>query len=95
LELDQQNAPAYLSYRGIAYLQSGQFKQSIADFEEAIAIDPQFADAYYFKGLALTNLDRDKEAIAAFREYIRLGDDAALIDQAKRFIIQLNPSNSN
>ena len=37
---------------GTEYLEQEQYNQAIVDFDEAIRLDPQYANAYYNRGLA-------------------------------------------
>ena len=38
--------------RGVDYWEQGQLELAIEQFDQAIAIDPQYADAYYNRGNA-------------------------------------------
>ena len=44
--------PAAYDHRGLAYRSKGDHDRSIADFSEAIRLDPKFAAAYYHRGRA-------------------------------------------
>ena len=48
-------------------------KAAIKDFTKAIALDPNFAEAYYNRGLAEENLGNDKAAKADFAKAAKLG----------------------
>ena len=89
LEPDQQSVFKYTLYRGFAYLHSGKTSQSIEDFEKAITIDSQYSYTYYLMGHALMRLDRNQEAIAAFRKFILFETDATSINTAKEYIAKL------
>lgn len=47
--------------RGITYYQQGNYQQAIADYNKAIQIDPNYAEAYYYRGLSRSYL-REKQA---------------------------------
>ena len=52
--------------RGDAYGYLGEYQTAIADFNKAIELDPDFADAYYNRGDAYYSLYQDAEADADF-----------------------------
>jgi tetratricopeptide (TPR) repeat protein len=63
--------------RGILRMRNGDLDGALADYDRAIARDPQLAEAYLNKGLALVRAGRDSDqAIALF--------DAALQKKARR-----------
>ena len=49
-----------------------EYDKSIADYTEAIRLDPKFAGAYYYRGLALATEHEHDKAIDDFNEAIRL-----------------------
>lgn len=51
------------------------YNNAIRHFDEAIATDPGNYNAYYGKGIALTNLGRNREAIKYFDKAIELNPD--------------------
>src|SRR5215472_6377935 len=58
--------------RGEAYRAKAQYERAIADFDEAIHLDPKLAAAFYNRGLAYGSKDQYERAIADFDEAIRL-----------------------
>lgn len=54
--------PAYLS-RGIAHHQLGEHELAIRDFIYSLNLSPAQAQAYYYAGLSLAELDQTQEAI--------------------------------
>ena len=50
--------------RGIIYMQARNITAALADYDAALRIDPELAEAYINKGIALVNLGgRDAEAV--------------------------------
>jgi tetratricopeptide (TPR) repeat protein len=87
IELDPTQGSAYY-LRGTAYLMKGQYEQAIADANKAIESDPL---AYLLKALAYEKMNRNNEAIEAYRGFIThaLPQDASLVEQAKERIAEL------
>ena len=52
-------------------------EEAIADYDEAIRLKPDYAQAYYNRGNAKGRLERHEEAIADYDEAIRLKPDHA------------------
>ncbi len=61
---------------GVKYGRANLFRQALQSFEQAIAYDPEFADAYYGLGHANLDLGRYNEAVAAFEKVIKLDPQA-------------------
>lgn len=53
-------------------LQSSNFDQAIELLDQAIALDPRESDAFVYKGIALSQLNRPGEAVEAFRQAVML-----------------------
>ena len=56
----------------------GKPEEAIAVYREALAIDPQFADAWHGLGMALGELGRHDEAIEAGKRLCELSPDDTL-----------------
>lgn len=63
--------------RGAAYLKMNLYWLAIADYDEAIKIDPQDAESYLNRSLCYACLDRYLEAIEDLNKYIELKPDDA------------------
>ena len=44
----------------------GQYEEALQAFDKAIEINPQYGEAWYYKGIILRELGRTTEAEAAF-----------------------------
>jgi tetratricopeptide (TPR) repeat protein len=58
--------PVFWCNKGKALFDKNSYKESIECFSKAIEIDPNFAEANYFKGLAMTKLDSNSAVAQAF-----------------------------
>ena len=64
--------------RGVSASQAGDYDKAIAEYTEAIRLDPKDAVAYYNRGLAYGNKDETDKEIADCTEAIRLDPKFAL-----------------
>ena len=70
--IDLKDADSYTN-RGINKLQSlRQFESAITDFDKAILINPNFALAYYYRGIAKGAIHKTQESIVDFTLAINL-----------------------
>jgi tetratricopeptide (TPR) repeat protein len=70
LEIDAQNVQA-LTYRGWLLNLAGISDEGLASIERAIAIQPTYADAHFFKGYILLNVKQDPAgAIAELNAFL-------------------------
>ncbi|CAB3233939.1 unnamed protein product [Arctia plantaginis] len=65
IELDSAN-PVYYCNRAAAYFRLGEHEAAVADCTAALALQPDYGKAHGRLGLALTALERHREARAAF-----------------------------
>ena len=70
------SAETYLR-RGYAKYRSDQYQAAIDDYNAAISLKPDFADAYYFRGTVKRSLGQYKEAIEDYDTAIDLKNDFA------------------
>ena len=48
-------------------------RQAIGNYDKALKIDPNYAEAYYNRGHAYANLGNDKQALEDWKTAARLG----------------------
>ncbi|MCE2393718.1 trypsin-like peptidase domain-containing protein [Candidatus Poribacteria bacterium] len=70
------SAETYLRW-GYAKYRRDQYQAAIDDYEAAISLKPDFADAYYFRGTVKRSLGQYKEAIEDYDTAIDLKNDFA------------------
>ena len=58
--------------QGIAYLDNGEYAEAIPEFDKAIALDDQFAQAYWARGDAWMSLGAYETAVADFGRVIAM-----------------------
>ena len=67
--------PAYYFELGNVYDGLSKYKKAIESFNKAIKIEPDHADAWFNKGVALGELGRYDEALKAFNKAIKIEPD--------------------
>ncbi len=60
-------------YRGVDNLLEGRFAVAVADFTQAIELDPQRANAYRLRGIAYNNTGEEASAEADYKKAEQLG----------------------
>ena len=71
LACTKQNSVAHINL-GLVLLQNGQPEKAIAQFREALRIDPTYSETHNSLGSALLQSGQAEEAIARFREALRI-----------------------
>ena len=65
---------AYIN-RGSALCKLLWYEPAVANYDKAIALSPNNAEAHYFRGVALVALERHEAAVASFDKVLTLGAD--------------------
>jgi tetratricopeptide (TPR) repeat protein len=65
--------------QGVDWAKKGEHDRAIADFDQAIKLDPNYAYAYNNRGNAWQNKGEDDKAIADFNQAIRLAPNEAKV----------------
>lgn len=98
---EQTQSAASLVQRGRAKIEQGNFRGAIADFNEALRLNPQLSQAYYYRGIA----QRQLESSPSFREdyvqalqvrgiaRLQLGDHQGAIADLN-YVLAHNPNSS-
>ena len=78
------DAGAAFYNRGLAYRNLGKLDRAIDDFDQALKLKPNFADAWNERGVAYRQKGNNVQAVADFDEALRLQPDnaAALFNRA-------------
>ncbi|RMG82629.1 MAG: tetratricopeptide repeat protein, partial [Bacteroidetes bacterium] len=72
LQVDKNNVQMYF-YRGVAYLNNGNFQKAINDFSTVIQMKPQHKLAYYNRGIAYFKLGKNQKALQDLQTAEKLG----------------------
>jgi tetratricopeptide (TPR) repeat protein len=73
--------------RGIAYNNQGDYDRAIADYTEAIRLDPKYAGAFSNRGTAYRNKGDNGRAIADYTEALRLNPNLTAAAEAKAAMV--------
>jgi hypothetical protein len=63
--------------RGMIYLQEKKYAEALVELDRALSFKPDFGFALYRRGVALENLGREEDALAAYRKAAKAGDTLA------------------
>jgi len=72
--MDYDYSDAYYN-RGLCYFNKNQYDQAIAEYQEAININPSFIWAHYSKGYVHFLKGEYSQALAEFQQVLNLPDD--------------------
>lgn len=74
---------------GIRYVNKNKPEDAWKYFNDAVAVAPDFAPAYYYRGIAALQLKKMKEAKADLQKVIELAPDSSEAKDAKDLIAQM------
>src|SRR5919202_2820322 len=74
---EKQTSAVELYNRGVDKLNAGNYQGAIADFNQALQLDPNDADTYYNRGYAQHTLGNYAKAITDYTEAIRINPNFA------------------
>jgi tetratricopeptide (TPR) repeat protein len=60
---------------GVNFANLGRYEEAVASYDRAIAINPDYVDAWHNRGNALFRLNRKKEAVASYDKAIAINPD--------------------
>ena len=75
--IDNDIAAGAFFARGFAHTDLGRHEEAISDYNEAIRLNPNFAEAYMARGFTNHNSGKHDEAISDYNEAIRLNPSPA------------------
>jgi tetratricopeptide (TPR) repeat protein len=77
---------------GFLSMRSGQYDKAIERFEKVLSINPARIDMYIYRGEALVQMGKNKEAIESFKIFRNLTNDPELIKNVDQYIASLEGS---
>ena len=75
--------------KGFEYFQQEKWDEAMAEFQEAIRLDPEFGEAYEGLGYSYVNKGEFEKAIEALEKYLQLEPDASDRAQVEAHIQQM------
>jgi tetratricopeptide (TPR) repeat protein len=84
---------AYQSELGKAFYQTRAFDKALATWDYAAGLDPKDPTPHFYKGIALTDLNRPGEAVQAINRSIALNDNRAVF--RSRLLLDRDQSTRN
>ncbi len=75
--------------QGVILWNAGKIPEAKTQFEQAVKIDPNLADAHYWLGMAYVNEGKLPDAAPHFEEYLKLAPTGQYAEQAKGILSQI------
>jgi tetratricopeptide (TPR) repeat protein len=88
LDRDQDSAETWTGL-GISSTETKEFSVAAAAFRKALQLNPNYAEAYYWRGEMSKAQGEKDSAIADFKKYLEIGNDAKLKESAQAALKEL------
>lgn len=75
--------------QGVILWNAGKIPEAQAQFEQAVKLDPNLAEAHYWLGMSLLNGGKTADAKPQFEEYLKLAPTGQYADTAKSIIASI------
>ncbi len=72
--------------QGVILWNAGKIPEAKAQFEQAVKLDPNMAEAHYWLGMALVNAGNTAEAKPHFETYLKLAPTGQYAETAKSIV---------
>ena len=73
-------------YLGKVYLRLDKVELAVIEFKRAVELDKNYANAYYNLALAYVKNNENKEALAAFREVVRIAPESEMGRHSREYL---------
>ena len=75
--------------QGVILWNAGKIPEAQTQFEQAVKLDPNLAEAHYWLGMALLNGGKTSEAKPQFETYLKLAPTGQYAEMAKNLLTQI------
>jgi tetratricopeptide (TPR) repeat protein len=82
------SAPAVFN-QGVILWNAGKIPEAQTQFEQAVKLDPNLAEAHYWLGMALVNAGKSADAKTHFEEYLKLAPTGQYAETAKNILASI------
>lgn len=82
------SAPAVFN-QGVILWNAGKIPEAQTQFEQALKLDPNLAEAHYWLGMALVNAGKSADAKTHFEEYLKLAPTGQYAENAKTILASI------
>ena len=78
-----------MNNRGLAYYNKGEYSRAIADYDEALKLNPQYVDAFIYRGLAYEQISDKVKAIESYRQALAVAQNPQVKEFAQQKLKEL------